>query len=232
MSSAFAIVTIYNYFRKNIRKYTAQDKRKYTVYWKRRRRFWEDKFLFDILKALKLLIKMDGMKALSIYLPRLSIKGTTLNDAKIFVQTYSVLLIAGTTELLGYVGTFLTCVTIIVLYHTLTIVIVSCYFCKTIVEMVLASKNILTKSIAFDSITNFNGVFISDLLNTKTRLLTLMSLAILFVSLKFFSCKGVFTNHHDSHIFDAANFTRLLVEDDVNIYWLVKSHGDCDSFLS
>ena len=84
--------------------------------------------------------------------------------------------------------------------------------------MVLASKNILTKSIAFDSIANFNGVFISDLLNTKTRLLTLMSLAIFFVSLKFFSSKGVFTNHHDSHIFDAANFTRLLVEDDVNIY--------------
>lgn len=161
---------------------------------------------------------MDGMKALSIYLPRLSIKETTLNDAKIFMQTYSVLLIAGTTELLGYVGTFLTCVTIIVLYHTLTIVIVSCYFCKKIVEMVLASKNILTKSIAFDSIANFNGVFISDLLNTKTRLLTLMSLAIFFVSLKFFSSKGVFTNHHDSHIFDAANFTRLLVEDDVNIY--------------
>ena len=161
---------------------------------------------------------MDGMKALSVYLPRLSIKGTTLNDAKIFMQTYSVLLMAGTTEFLGYVGTFLICVTIIVMYHTLTFVIVSCYLCKAIVEMVLASKNILTKSVAIENITKFHGVFISDLRNAKTKLLILMSLAIFFVRLKFFSTKGVFTNPYDSRIFDAANATRFLVEEDVNIY--------------
>ena len=142
---------------------------------------------------------MDGIKALSFHLSRLSVKGTTLNDAKIFMQTYSVLLMTGTTEFLGYVCAFLICVAIIVLYHISTFVIVSCYFCKAIVEIVFASKNILTKSVSVENMTKFYGAFISDYLNTKTKLLVLISSTVFFVSLKLVSSKEVFTNPFDGY---------------------------------